>query len=320
MNTISPIGNVSSASQAIGWDGKTVHEMLDESNRFLQETGRYYGIEKLSIKETDPIQYEKIWSRLRGGLVMARETALNISASPIVREIGELCFGLYTPEGDSITLSTGIMAHIHTMSEAIKHMVRSDYEENPCINDGDIFVNNDPQLGDVHNADVQEMVPIFWEGELVAWAAGVTHEIDVGAPQPCGMPIGTVNRYEDGFILSCEKIGSNDTMHRDYEKRSESATRMPFYWVLDEKCRIAGCHMIRSTVLRMIEEEGIETYKTFIREVIEDTRRAFVTRVEEMMIPGVYRMPSFMDVPHAGDKGVMPDYAAVDSLRFFIVL
>ena len=72
--------------------------------------------------------------------------------------------------------------------------------------------------------------------------------------------------------------------------------------------------MIRNTVLRLIQEEGVDTFKNFIREVIEDTRRAFVTRVMEMMIPGVYRSPSFMDIPHAGDKGVMPDFAAVDSL------
>jgi N-methylhydantoinase B/oxoprolinase/acetone carboxylase alpha subunit len=65
--------------------------------------------------------------------VSARETALNISASPIVRELGELCFALYTPEGDSVALSTGIIVHVHTMSDAIKYMVRSDYETNPGI-------------------------------------------------------------------------------------------------------------------------------------------------------------------------------------------
>ena len=79
---------------------------------------------ELELKESDPIGYEKLFARLRGGLVSARETALNISASPIVRELGELCFALYTPEGDSVALSTGIIVHVHTMSDAIKYMVR----------------------------------------------------------------------------------------------------------------------------------------------------------------------------------------------------
>ena len=137
-----------------------------------------------TLKASEPIRFEKLFSRLRGGLVTARETALNISASPIVKEIGELCFALYTPEGDSVALSTGIIVHVHTMSDAIKYMIRQGYEENPGIAPGDIFTNNDAMIGDVHNADVQTIVPIFWEGELIGWAGGVTHEIDIGAKTP----------------------------------------------------------------------------------------------------------------------------------------
>ena len=143
------------------------------------------------MMSSDPIGYEKLFSRIRGGLVSARETALNISASPIVRELGELCFALYTPEGDSLALSTGIIVHVHTMSDAIKWMVRNGYEDNPGIRPGDIFANNDPTIGDVHNADVQTFVPIFWEDELIAWAGGVTHVLDIGASTPGGVPVGT---------------------------------------------------------------------------------------------------------------------------------
>src|SRR5882757_3631201 len=169
-------------AQAIGWDGQTLMQMLVEQERLFAETGRYYGLESLDLQRGDPIRYEKIFSRLRGGLVSARETAMNISASPIVKEIGELSFMLYTPEGDSISLSTGIIVHVHTASDAIKWMLRNDYEGNPGIAHGDIFTNNDSSIGDVHNADVLTIVPIFdpvKRTELVGWAAGVTHEIDI---------------------------------------------------------------------------------------------------------------------------------------------
>ena len=108
------------------------------SERLFAETGSYYGLAgELALKDSDPIELrEALQSRLRGGLVSARETALNISASPIVRELGELCFALYTPEGDSIALSTGIIVHVHTMSDAIKYMVRNGWEDNPGIRPG----------------------------------------------------------------------------------------------------------------------------------------------------------------------------------------
>ena len=112
-------------AEGIGWDGRRLDEMLADSERLFAETGHYCGVAELEMMESDPIGYEKLFARLRGGLVSARETALNISASPIVRELGELCFALYTPEGDSIALSTGIIVHVHTMSDAIKFMVRN---------------------------------------------------------------------------------------------------------------------------------------------------------------------------------------------------
>jgi len=172
------------STRPIGWDGKTIKEMLEESEKLLKDSKKYHGIERLSLKEEDPFRYEKAYASLRGALVSARETALHIAASPIVTEIGELCFALYTPEGDSIVVSTGILVHVHTMSEGIKFMIREGYEEDPTINQGDIFLNNDPQCGNVHTTDVQTLIPIFWEKELIGWAGGVTHQIDIGGITP----------------------------------------------------------------------------------------------------------------------------------------
>jgi N-methylhydantoinase B len=298
----------------IGWDGKRLSEMLAESERLFAETGRYYGIEELTLQASDPIGYEKLFSRVRGGLVSARGTALNISASPIVRELGELCFALYTPEGDSIALSTGIIVHVHTMSDALKWMVRQEYEENPGIRPGDIFANNDPTIGDVHNADVQTFVPIFdptQPDELVAWAGGVTHVLDIGASTPGGVPVGPTNRLDDGIDLPCMKIGEGDELARWHIERCRKQTRAPMYYLLDERTRLAGCHMIREAVERVILEEGVGRFKRFSREVIEEGRRSFKSRIREMTVPGRYRSPAFFDVTFA-DKPELPARARRD--------
>ena len=300
------------SAAGIGWGGRHLTEMLAESERLFAETGSYQGLTgELELMSSDPIGYEKLFSRVRGGLVSARETALNISASPIVRELGELCFALYTPEGDSIALSTGIIVHVHTMSDAIKYMVRSDYETNPSIRPGDIFANNDPVIGDVHNADVQTFVPIFWEDELVAWAGGVTHVLDIGATTPGGVPVGPTNRLEDGIDLPCMKIGENDELARWHLKRCELQTRAPMYYLLDERTRLAGCHMIREAVERLILEEGVDRFKQFSREVIEEGRRSFKSRIREMTVPGRYRSPGFQDITFA-DKVELPARARRD--------
>ncbi|MEI3613941.1 hydantoinase B/oxoprolinase family protein [Pseudogracilibacillus sp. SO30301A] len=296
----------------IGWDGKTLKEMRAEMTKVSNETGHYAGLKELTFKESDPIRFEKIFSKLRGGVVHARETAKKVAASPIVEQEGELCFSLYTPEADSIVTSTGIIIHVGTMGAAIKFMIENDYENNPEINDGDIFCNNDNHVGNVHTCDVHTLVPIFWEGELLGWVGGVTHVIDTGAAGPGSMPMGPVQRYDDGYQVTCRKVGEDDVLSKDWLLESTRSVRGETYWTLDEKTRVAGCHMIRDLVLGVIEEEGVEDYKKFIREIIEDGRRGFVNQVKSMTIPGKYRGVSFIDVPFEGLD--LPKFAQTNSI------
>lgn len=297
----------------IGADGLKLATMLAQNEELFERTGHYAGLTRLDLKESDPIGFEKLFSRVRGGLVSARETALNISASPIVRELGELCFALYTPEGDSVALSTGIIVHVHTMSEALKYMVRGGWEDNPGIRPGDIFANNDPVIGDVHPADVQTFVPIFHDGELIAWAGGVTHVLDIGASTPGGVPVGPTQIFEDGIDLHGDKIGENDQLSNAHLARCRSMNRAPMYYILDERTRLAGCHMIRDSVERLIADEGADRVKQFMREVIEDTRRSFKATVRRVTVPGRYRAPGFYDTQFA-DKESLPDIARRDFL------
>jgi N-methylhydantoinase B/oxoprolinase/acetone carboxylase alpha subunit len=284
-------------NEPLGWDGQTLAEMKATSEELTEETGRYRGIDEMQIKEDTPFQYERMYSRLRGALVSARETALHVSASPIVRELGELCFQIYTPEGDCVALSTGIIVHVHTGSLAIKYMIDEDYEAAPGIEPGDIFTNNDNEIGNIHTSDIHTFVPIFRDGELVAWVDGVTHEVDIGGTTPGGGQLASSSRYDDGHYATCRKTGENDQVYKDWREESKRAVRTPELWELDEKCRISGCHMIRDALHGMIDDVGVDTFKQFMGEAVEEGRQTLKSRVQERLFPGTYRAASFMPVP-----------------------
>ena len=52
-------------------------------------------------------------------------------------------------------------------------------------------------------------------------------------------------RYEDGIDLPCMKIGEHDELARWHLERCRKRTRASVYYLLDERTRLAGCHMIR---------------------------------------------------------------------------
>lgn len=296
-------------------NGKTLKEHRDEILGRTKNTGFYDGLEKLAFKEADPITYEKLFSRIRGGLVHARETAKKIAASPIVEQEGELCFTLYNAAGDCILTSTGIIIHVGTMGAAIKYMIENAWELNPGINPGDMFTNNDCSIGNVHPCDICTIVPIFWEGKLIGWVGGVTHVIDLGAMTPGSMSSGQVSRFGDGLQVTCRKTGVNDTPLRDWLHESQRNVRTTKYWILDERTRIAGCHMIRTLVEEVVAAEGIENYTKFAHEVIEEGRRGLQLRLKAMTVPGVYRRVSFVDVPYDhADMSLASEFGNINTI------
>jgi acetone carboxylase alpha subunit len=276
---------------------KTLKNLVREVSELTRETGYYAGLRELSLREQNPFLWEEAMTKLIAAAVTAREVAVHIAASPLTRSLGETCFALFTPDGDAVALSTGIIVHVHTMGEDIKQMIEAGYEEFPGIRDGDIYSNNDPMLGNVHTTDIHTLVPIFYQGELVGWAGGVTHQVDIGGVTPGHDIVAATSRYEDGLYMTNEKIGEQGKLLPHYLLRSRQGVRTPLYYDLDEKARIAGAEMIKRAVIQFIDEYGLEFYLRLSREVIEFSRRNFMARVKERLVPGRYRAVAFVDTP-----------------------
>ncbi|RVO98866.1 hydantoinase B/oxoprolinase family protein [Sinorhizobium meliloti] len=284
----------------------SLQRRLLESERLMDETGCYDGITELRLRRQDPLKFETLHTKLRAYCVSAREMARRISASPGVREVGEMVVAIYTPEGDAIALSNGIMVHVHTMSRFIKWMIRNGYEQNPCIRDGDIFANNDAFIGTVQVPDVMDVVPIFHRGTLVGWAGAVCHELEAGGITPGGDVCLAQERFTEGLFVCAEKIGENDEIRRDYVIRCERNLRMPIYWVLDEKAKVAACIDMRESVKQLIDEVGLEYWQRLSKEFIEEGRRAQLARTRQLTVPGIYRGHTFYGHVTEGKPGFQP--------------
>ncbi len=286
---------------------RALAEQMAHSDRLWKETGHYHGLRELKLKNADPLRYELFHARLLSTVIAAREAAKQISSSVMTREEGELSFALYTPEGDSVVFSTGIMVHIGVMGNFIKWMIANGWEDDPGIAEGDHFANNDVLISAVHVPDVYFATPIYHRGEIVGWTSGVTHVLEVGSITPGGgMTALAVERQLEGIHICAEKVATGDRLRRDYELGIRRNTRMPSFWLLDDRARITGNVFIREEVQKIIEEFGLDYYQAAIRELIEDNRRNHLARIRERLIPGRYRNPTFFPSLLKGRPGILP--------------
>ena len=275
---------------------------MGQLKQLLQQRRRRVLAEEypeLTLKEEDPVKWEVFYTKLQGLVSNSRETAIHISSSPVVREMGECVFALFTPEGESVTFSRGIVLHVASMGGSIRFMLDNDYEEEVGINHGDFFFNNDPYLGGAHSQDQTLLTPIHVDGELIGWAGGLTHVPETGAKEAGGTAVTGISRFEEGIFWPCLKVGENDRLKRDVEMIVERGTRTPIWWLMDTRAKAAAIVQIREGIVKLIEEYGLEFYRRAIYEYIEDTRRACFRKLQRVFYPGTYNAAVFFGVPNA---------------------
>jgi len=286
----------------IGYGGKSLKELTVEDDRLYSETGFYYGLKELKLRAEDPNKFERFYYRLLSTVIGARESVRYIASSPGTKEVGELVFALFTPEGDPIVFSTGIMAHVATLATFIKWLIRNGYEEDPGVIERRYFETNEVWAGNIHVLDWLQVTPIFLDGQVVGWAGGVIHALDAGGFQP-GDPQAPT-RFTEGVHVLGEVCADKDVLKRDYVLKLQHNTRFPELSIMDAKVRLAGNYMIREEIKKIVQEFGLEYSMRAIRELIEECRRVFLDKVKAMLIPGRSETVIFMPVNFSQVEGM----------------
>ena len=162
---------------------RPLSQVIGERDELTAKTGTYYAITELSLRDSDPLKYERFYARIHSAVLSAREVARYVAASPGSREMGESLWGLCTAEGDTLALSVGFLSHTTALPTSIRYMADNGYDLNEGIRDGDVFAVSDGRTGGVpHPGDFYAFVPIVVDGEIAAWAVGLNHIVDNGAP------------------------------------------------------------------------------------------------------------------------------------------
>jgi len=204
-----------------------------------------------------PGEYEIYSEKLNNFLLEAREVFIRMGVSSMLRS-GDLCVGIYTGRGDLINSSTGTIIHSMTTLLPIKFVVKNWINEPTVgVKAGDIFYNNEVLYGGVHNPDQMAFMPVFNDGELVAWVAAITHQPETGGIEPGGMVLTAKSRHYEGMKLSPIKIGENYKIRADMiEMMVNFISRAPRMQATDVRARCAAADRLRMRVQQFVQDKG----------------------------------------------------------------
>ncbi len=258
-----------------------------------------------TLPEVDFITEEVLSHRLWHICDEAGLTIRHISGSPVATEANDFMTVIADEIGD-VAFMTPYLLYQGTVFEPMIKWTLQNRSESPGIEDGDMFLCNDPWVGAVHQNDVAVFAPVFFDGKLFCWVGASIHEVDVGGSAPGSFSIHAKDVFGEVSPLPPVKVVRKFELQADIEDLYTRRSRQPLLLALDLRAKIAANNVARTRILEAIGRYGCDTVKAVMRRVMDRAESSLRARLRE--IPdGVWRHVDFQEVASADDRGL---YAA----------
>ena len=201
-------------------------------------------------RKTDPVVTEIV----RNGVIAVTEemktnlmrTAYNI----IIYEALDFTTGLFTPEGETVSIGIGLPMFIRGMAETVKAKIR--HFGRKTMRPGDIYVTNDSYLTGSHLNHVTLTLPIFHKGVLVGFSCCMAHWLDIGGTLG-GI---TTDIFSEGLQIPILKLHDRGKPNETLIEVIKQNMRLPSRAMGDLRAQITAVKTGERRFLELVDRYG----------------------------------------------------------------
>jgi N-methylhydantoinase B len=236
----------------------------------------------------DPVTVEIV----RNGVIAVtgemKTNLMRTAYNMIIYEALDFTVGLFTPQGETVSIGIGLPMFIRGMAETVKAKIRHFGLDN--MRPGDIYVTNDSYITGSHLNHVTLTLPIFRRGDLVGFSCCMAHWIDIGG-QLGGM---TTDIFSEGLQIPILKYQDRGKVNEDLVALIRHNVRLPSRAAGDLRAQVTAVKTGERGFLELIDRYGLEPVQSAIAAIMDRSEAA--ARARTRSIPdGVYEAESFMD-------------------------
>ena len=229
---------------------------------------------------------------IRNGLfAVTEEMKTNLTRTAynlIIYEALDFTVGLFTAEGDTVSIGLGLPMFIRGMSETVKAKIRHFGLEN--IKPGDILVTNDAYITGSHLNHFTFTMPVFHEGALIAFACCMAHWLDVGGT----LGQVTTDIYSEGIQIPIVKYRNAGVVNQDLVDIIAMNVRLSERAMGDLRAQITAITTGERRFTELVQRYGWHDVQDSIVQIMDHSEA--VARANTLTIPdGTYEAESFMD-------------------------
>ncbi len=241
----------------------------------------------------DPVAFEIIRHKLHMVLEEAIAALENVSGSPITAEGHDLMVSLYDAEGNLMLGGVGFLHHITSAAQAVKHLI-AEFENDPGINEDDVYFLNDPYVAALHAPDVYMISPIHDGGRRVGFVANFVHVTDVGSIDPGGFSPNAQSVFQEGFQTRGLKLVDGGRLRRDVIDTILNMVRDPQMVQLDLRSQLAANHVAKQRMHALYAAYGSDTVNEVAGALIDQSEAALRDRIR-LLPDGTWRVREHVD-------------------------
>lgn len=195
------------------------------------------------------------------------------SYSPNIRERLDASCAIFGGSKQLSVQAEHIPVHLGSMHMPLRYI---DID----LSAGDQIILNDPAMGGTHLPDITIYKPVFFNDEIIAYAANRAHHADVGGMTAGSMPGNSTEIYQEGLIIPPVRLVNGGKLDRYTLEFIMANMRMPHERRGDLLAQIGANNHGSRLVDEFIGHYGIETYRALEQEILEYTRRMVRNRLD----------------------------------------
>ncbi|HKX65933.1 MAG TPA: hydantoinase B/oxoprolinase family protein [Intrasporangium sp.] len=229
----------------------------------------------------DPIVIEIVEGTL-ASVEMEVETAISrTSRSPMIRDAHDFRAGIHDRQLRKLTGRS---------YSALVHPIVRDFPIDQMA-EGDVFFHNDvyeSEGGIGHLPDLCVTVPVFHQGEVVAFVQAFGHHDDIGGAVPGSMPSNAQSVFEEGLSVPPIQLWDKGVPNKAALRIMTRNSRMPDSLAADLDAECSACLMGARRLSELFERYGRETVEAAFDAILDKTTETYRREILSKIPDGTY--------------------------------
>jgi N-methylhydantoinase B len=222
------------------------------------------------IDAIDPITREIMQNALASAADEMSLALYRTAYSTIVRDCLDYSTSLCDASGQMIAQSVTIPLHMGAVPFAMATLFK---KYGDTINEGDIFIMNDPFDGGMHIPDIFIVKPIFWGRVRIAFVVSTAHHMDLGGRLPGSAACDNTEIFQEGLRIPWLKLYDRGEPDEAIFALIHTNVRVPHQTIGDLRAQLAACHIGEREIHSIVQRYGAATFARAAADLISYTER-----------------------------------------------